>query len=565
MENNEEIGGTCEKKQNDCYTSNNNSSRLDELQAGIDQLWERCNQEPGVNKSIFKSLNRGNFGIIYSARISAYTDVRPKVFKEEEIITEAKLVALCQGCDHIIHFEDYSIKSGFHGIDFNVFCSDLDQILTVPLVNSQSQKLTDISEQASDSILYELATAINHLHSNGWVHNNVNPFNIYLTNCASVKLANFGISKKFGAAQSVNKGMLEYCSPESFGPTLVNAAKDVWAYAMIALQFLTRERIPEVQPRTHMECIIRGTWLQCSAWKDRKKYPNRGTLTPVIERILTMCLVPYYCRPSMEEVMSVVFEGKSEITMGLSGSAIYSNPIISVSQPITSFENGSESQCLSNLSKSCNFEDHAVVKTDRASESSSIHAAKNVLKISNTKSKEFGSHAYEQLEQREYCLPSKSRAKSAMRKRGVLPIVLMKEQYVAELEKAASVLGSDVKGDQLFEFVHKAQMDWKNGSVLEINGLSPEIRDLVISAQKVNRFNNAANKRALLYFALKPIRVNGARRQHERTLYEFAIQQKLSPNKLNSIRCLLKRYKLLLFEPVNHGGGACCIEGDQEN
>ena len=129
-------------------------------------------------------------------------------------------------------------------------CGDLEHLL--------SNDSCDISWELRTRFLFELADALKHLHchdpTRSYIHGDVKPQNILLSDKLAIKLADFGamfIAKTAGAnslSVSNNKNTQHtplYTAPEYLrDPSLPKTPEmDVYGYAMCAYEILTRKRV----------------------------------------------------------------------------------------------------------------------------------------------------------------------------------------------------------------------------------------------------------------------------------------------------------------------------------
>ncbi len=91
-----------------------------------------------------------------------------------------------------------------------------------------------------------ILTGIGYLHSRGIVHRDVSPSNILLSRGGAVKVADFGIARRPGAAKSgaaTREGKFSYMSPEQARGADATFSSDLFAAAVVAAELLLPRRL----------------------------------------------------------------------------------------------------------------------------------------------------------------------------------------------------------------------------------------------------------------------------------------------------------------------------------
>ena len=95
-------------------------------------------------------------------------------------------------------------------------------------------------------ILHDIAEALYHLHSNGWMHLDVSPGNILSTE-NTYKLADFGTLMRIGTFEEGCEGAGPYCSPETLsfpsGPP-VGPSTDIFSFGIVLFEAASHQRAP---------------------------------------------------------------------------------------------------------------------------------------------------------------------------------------------------------------------------------------------------------------------------------------------------------------------------------
>jgi serine/threonine protein kinase len=97
-------------------------------------------------------------------------------------------------------------------------------------------------------ILYQMALAIAHLHANMIVHRDIKPENFVISQnpdgTIRAVLVDFGFSTQFDMLEQETKGTPYFMSPQVVGCSGIDEKCDVWAFGVLILLILTKEKIP---------------------------------------------------------------------------------------------------------------------------------------------------------------------------------------------------------------------------------------------------------------------------------------------------------------------------------
>jgi serine/threonine protein kinase len=97
-----------------------------------------------------------------------------------------------------------------------------------------------VGEKLAMKILYELALAVNHLHSLGYSHRDIKLENIMFTSDQRVKLLDYGFAKKGRIADTeLIAGTPVYMAPELINGDSCTEKIDIWALGVILYCLLT--------------------------------------------------------------------------------------------------------------------------------------------------------------------------------------------------------------------------------------------------------------------------------------------------------------------------------------
>jgi serine/threonine-protein kinase len=96
-------------------------------------------------------------------------------------------------------------------------------------------------EQALE-IAIQAAEALAFAHSQGIVHRDIKPGNLFVTGSGKVKLTDFGIATRAGSAVPQQAGTPEYMSPEQARGEEVDARSDIYSFGAVLHEMLTGRR-----------------------------------------------------------------------------------------------------------------------------------------------------------------------------------------------------------------------------------------------------------------------------------------------------------------------------------
>lgn len=123
-------------------------------------------------------------------------------------------------------------------------------------------KLSD--EQIKD-IIIQICNGLAEIHNLGIVHRDINPSNIMVCNDGTVKIIDFGISRRNKLNQRQDTTILGtqgYAAPEQYGFDQTNARSDIYALGVL-INFLKTKKMPneELAPGKLGDIVIRCTQI----------------------------------------------------------------------------------------------------------------------------------------------------------------------------------------------------------------------------------------------------------------------------------------------------------------
>lgn len=89
-------------------------------------------------------------------------------------------------------------------------------------------------------ILAQLILALEHIHEKGYIHRDIKSENILISKDGSIKLCDFGFSKKINSHQKTYSfvGTLDYLSPEIISKSGHNKMVDLWELGILTYELL---------------------------------------------------------------------------------------------------------------------------------------------------------------------------------------------------------------------------------------------------------------------------------------------------------------------------------------
>jgi c-src tyrosine kinase len=206
-------------------------------------------------------LGEGSFGAVYAAKLRGFA-VAVKVANEsadavdqEKLQTEARLMASIPPHQNVVRCFGMTAQP-------NLFvamqlCSDgsLFDVLQSPQPLRGDWCL---------KILRDIVAGMAHLHANSIVHRDLAARNVLLDqNCSVALVADFGMSRRMvggGHRTKDDTAALKWCAPESVRDRVSSQASDVWSFAMLVVEVLTRDvPFPDLEPvRTAIKVAYEG-------------------------------------------------------------------------------------------------------------------------------------------------------------------------------------------------------------------------------------------------------------------------------------------------------------------
>jgi serine/threonine protein kinase len=198
---------------------------------------------------VIGEVGRGKAGIVYKAQdIASGTPVAIKVLHEAVVPSDKHFQRFQREAEtaRILHHENI-VKIHDFGIFRNVLPYVAMEYVTGPLLSGQITAEGRLSLQKAMPILIQICNGMIHAHSNGIVHRDLRPENIFLVehedNTNVVKIVDFGVAKNLKDANQKALteewellGTPEFMSPEQILGTEVDLRSDI--YSMGCLMYM---------------------------------------------------------------------------------------------------------------------------------------------------------------------------------------------------------------------------------------------------------------------------------------------------------------------------------------
>lgn len=120
---------------------------------------------------------------------------------------------------------------------------ELCDISLTQYLESRNYKGSRINIKDDREIFKQLVNGLKYIHSEGIVHRDINPRNIFLTNNYCVKIGDFGLSKDIRNMKGINicedsYGNTMYMAPEQLEDKIYNKKSDIYSLGIVYLELL---------------------------------------------------------------------------------------------------------------------------------------------------------------------------------------------------------------------------------------------------------------------------------------------------------------------------------------
>ncbi|XP_036398835.1 serine/threonine-protein kinase Nek9 isoform X2 [Megalops cyprinoides] len=177
--------------------------------------------------------------------------------ERRDVMNEISILSILQHNNIIAYFN--------HFMDKNTLLIELEYCNGGNLydkINQQKGKL--FTEEIVIWYLYQIASAVAHIHKAGILHRDIKTLNIFLTKTNLIKLGDYGLAKKLDSQFSMAEtcvGTPYYMSPELCQGVKYNFKSDIWAMGCVLFELLTLTRtFDATNPLNLCVKIVQGNW-----------------------------------------------------------------------------------------------------------------------------------------------------------------------------------------------------------------------------------------------------------------------------------------------------------------
>ncbi|XP_007257422.3 serine/threonine-protein kinase Nek9 isoform X1 [Astyanax mexicanus] len=177
--------------------------------------------------------------------------------KRRDVMNEISILSILQHHNIIAYFN--------HFMDKNTLLIELEYCNGGNLYDKIIQQKGKLfTEEIVIWYLYQIASAVAHIHKAGVLHRDIKTLNIFLTKTNLIKLGDYGLAKKLDSEYSMAEtcvGTPYYMSPELCQGVKYNFKSDIWAMGCVLYELLTLTRtFDATNPLNLCVKIVQGNW-----------------------------------------------------------------------------------------------------------------------------------------------------------------------------------------------------------------------------------------------------------------------------------------------------------------
>ncbi|MBC23388.1 MAG: hypothetical protein CMJ32_05665 [Phycisphaerae bacterium] len=152
------------------------------------------------------------------------------------------------------------------------------------------QKLPD-SQVDAVRLFVQVARALDHMHSRGFVHADIKPNNILITDDGSAKIIDLGQACKTGTIKKRVQGTPGYIAPEQGHQKEITPRTDIYNLGATMYWILTREVIPTVMPpKEDQEGLFAGAIDTSRVNAPVPPHEKNPTVHPLLSKQIMDCV-----------------------------------------------------------------------------------------------------------------------------------------------------------------------------------------------------------------------------------------------------------------------------------
>uniref|UniRef100_A0A3P8ZNS6 non-specific serine/threonine protein kinase n=1 Tax=Esox lucius TaxID=8010 RepID=A0A3P8ZNS6_ESOLU len=177
--------------------------------------------------------------------------------ERKDVTNEISILSILQHNNIIAYFN--------HFMDKDTLLIELEYCNGGNLYDKINQQKGELfSEEDVIWYLYQVASAVAHIHKAGILHRDIKTLNIFLTKTNLIKLGDYGLAKKLDSQFAMAEtcvGTPYYMSPELCQGVKYNFKSDIWAMGCVIFEVLTLTRtFDATNPLNLCVKIVQGNW-----------------------------------------------------------------------------------------------------------------------------------------------------------------------------------------------------------------------------------------------------------------------------------------------------------------
>lgn len=136
------------------------------------------------------------------------------------------------------------------------------------------------------------ATGLKHMHDAGYVHADIKPNNIMITNAGAVKLIDFGQSCKNGTVKERIQGTPDYIAPEQVQRHPITFKTDMFNLGATMYWLLTGSHVPTMIPKGGLDSASGGLQIRSDPMSERLVPPIelKPDCPPALSNLILECV-----------------------------------------------------------------------------------------------------------------------------------------------------------------------------------------------------------------------------------------------------------------------------------
>jgi len=215
-----------------------------------------------------------------------------------------------RGCEILSQIHDHEHIIGYveHGKAEGTMYLVMDYVEAASLKELYAQHDPLLLEHVAQ-ILIDMASGLEHLHENGYMHLDFKPENVLVTRNAGVRLIDFDLAQPLPSKpkkMSKNPGTPAYMAPEQLSRQPIDGRVDVFAYGVAAYELLTNQKpfpgespdeilrkqmdrkalVPPRQHNSEIPLAMENVILKCLQRDPDKRYPFLSVLARDVQAAL---------------------------------------------------------------------------------------------------------------------------------------------------------------------------------------------------------------------------------------------------------------------------------------